>query len=243
MHVRSFFGIESTAEKTAVKHHSANMVGSEITQELHSADVAVEVTERKCQLSNDATYLAKKVAGIDYAYFSQKTSLDRRKQTLLIEAANIFFSSRSAAKENTYYYAHPENAEWTFFEQTASMHVGSFFRFESTTEKTAVKHYSAKMAKSSTAYIPPFQEPTEAPSASDSAIDVSENDNEDDASTTSEAAALANVDVENDRKTSSSQAPTADAGVETSRRGPEQLHVGGLRTGTARIGRASSSSI
>ncbi|KAH7705825.1 Protein T23G5.2 b [Aphelenchoides avenae] len=148
MHVRSLFGFKSTAEKNAVKHYSANMVGSEIMQELHSPTVAVEVTERKCQLNIDVPYLPKKVAGIDYAYFSQKTSLDRRKQTLLIEAANISFNNRNAVKKNCYYYIHPEDAERTCFDQSASMHVRSLFGIESTAEKTAVKHHSANMVGS-----------------------------------------------------------------------------------------------
>ncbi|KAH7689594.1 CRAL-TRIO domain-containing protein, partial [Aphelenchoides avenae] len=208
-------------------------VGSEITYEFHSPDGAEEVIERKCQLNIDAPYLVKKVAGIDYVYFSQKNSLDRRKRTLLIEATNISFNSRIAVKENCYYYVHPENSEWTCFEQTASLDVKSFFGFESTVEKIAVKHYSANIAKgkevleffiselikSGTTYIPPFQDSADVPSASptDSAIDVSKNDNED-AASTSEVATVANGTVKHDRKMSSSQTPVGDTGVETSRR-------------------------
>ncbi|VDM27966.1 unnamed protein product, partial [Toxocara canis] len=122
-------------------------VGSEITYEYHSEDGAEEVIERKCQLNVDAPYLLKKIAGVDYIYFTQKNSLDRRKRTLLIEASNISFANRIAIKENCFYYVHPENSEWTCFEQSASLDVKSFFGFESSVEKLAVKQYAANLAK------------------------------------------------------------------------------------------------
>ena len=42
---------------------------------------------------------------------------------------------------------HPENPDWTCFEQTASLDVKSFFGFESTVEKIAMKQYSASISK------------------------------------------------------------------------------------------------
>lgn len=79
-------------------------VGSEITEEFHSEDGAEEVINRKCQLNVDAPYLLKKMAGVDYVYFNQKNSLDRRKRTLVIEATNISFSSRLIIVEKCVYY-------------------------------------------------------------------------------------------------------------------------------------------
>uniref|UniRef100_A0AC35FDF6 PRELI/MSF1 domain-containing protein n=1 Tax=Panagrolaimus sp. PS1159 TaxID=55785 RepID=A0AC35FDF6_9BILA len=105
-------------------------VGSEITSEYHSPDGAVEIIDRKCQLNVDAPYLVKKIAGVDYVYFNQKNSLDRRNRTLEIEATNISFASRIAILEKCNYYVHPENNEWTCFEQSASLDVKSFFGFE-----------------------------------------------------------------------------------------------------------------
>lgn len=88
--------------------------------EYRSPDGAEEVVERKCQLNVEAPYLLKKVfkglitvyvfiylfqiAGVDFIYFLQKNSLDKRKRTLLIEATNISFSSRVIVKENCLYY-------------------------------------------------------------------------------------------------------------------------------------------
>ena len=89
----------------------------------------------------------KKIAGVDYVYFTQTNTLDRRKRTLTIEASNISFSSRVIVKENCYYYVHTENPEWTCFEQSASLDVKSFFGFESSVEKLAVKQYAANLAK------------------------------------------------------------------------------------------------
>lgn len=42
---------------------------------------------------------------------------------------------------------HPENSEWTCFEQTATLDIKSFFGFESTVEKIAMKQYSQNISK------------------------------------------------------------------------------------------------
>lgn len=42
---------------------------------------------------------------------------------------------------------HPENPEWTCFEQDASLDIKSFFGFESTVEKIAMKQYTANIKK------------------------------------------------------------------------------------------------
>jgi hypothetical protein len=42
---------------------------------------------------------------------------------------------------------HPENSDWTCYEQNASLEILSFFGFESTIEKMAMKQYSQSVAK------------------------------------------------------------------------------------------------
>ncbi|XP_063286814.1 SEC14-like protein 5 isoform X2 [Pelobates fuscus] len=42
---------------------------------------------------------------------------------------------------------HPENEEWTCFEQSASLDIKSFFGFESTVEKIAMKQYTANIKR------------------------------------------------------------------------------------------------
>ncbi|MEQ2187620.1 hypothetical protein GOODEAATRI_006574 [Goodea atripinnis] len=42
---------------------------------------------------------------------------------------------------------HPENEDWTCFEQTASLDIKSFFGFESTVEKIAMKQYASSINK------------------------------------------------------------------------------------------------
>uniref|UniRef100_A0A914Z345 SEC14-like protein 1 n=1 Tax=Panagrolaimus superbus TaxID=310955 RepID=A0A914Z345_9BILA len=195
-------------------------VGSEITSEYHSPDGAVEVLDRKCQLNVDAPYLVKKIAGVDYIYFNQKNSLDRRKRTLDIEATNISFASRIAILEKCNYYVHPENKEWTCFEQSASLDVKSFFGFETTVEKLAVKQYAANLAKgkeileffiedllkSGTTYIPPFQDSDSTRSPGDSAIDVSKTDDDQHSESQTETETQKEPV---DRRLSTSHAPTA----------------------------------
>ena len=42
---------------------------------------------------------------------------------------------------------HPENEEWTCFEQTASLDIKSFFGFENAAEKLAMKQYASNIKK------------------------------------------------------------------------------------------------
>lgn len=42
---------------------------------------------------------------------------------------------------------HPENEDWTCFEQSASLDIRSFFGFESALEKIAMKQYTANVKK------------------------------------------------------------------------------------------------
>lgn len=42
---------------------------------------------------------------------------------------------------------HPENREWTCFEQTASLDIKNFFGFENSMEKLAMKQYAQNIAK------------------------------------------------------------------------------------------------
>lgn len=54
---------------------------------------------------------------------------------------------------------HPENPEWTCFEQDATLEIISFFGFESVVEKIAVKQYGANIKKvepHNTQFIYPF---------------------------------------------------------------------------------------
>jgi hypothetical protein len=42
---------------------------------------------------------------------------------------------------------HPENEEWTCFEQSASLDIHSFFGFENALEKIAMKQYTANVKR------------------------------------------------------------------------------------------------
>ncbi|KAK7085916.1 hypothetical protein SK128_015886, partial [Halocaridina rubra] len=69
---------------------------------------------------------------------------------------------------------HPENTDWTCFEQTAALDIKSFFGFESTVEKIAMKQYSQNISKGKEiieyfieelrkdgiTFVPRWQEPT-----------------------------------------------------------------------------------
>ncbi|ESP04007.1 hypothetical protein LOTGIDRAFT_212187 [Lottia gigantea] len=122
-------------------------LGSEIISEYHSEDGAEETIERRCRLNVDAPYLLKKIVGVDYVLFNQTNALDRRNRTLKITAFNESFASRVTINEHCNYSVHPENSNWTCFEQDASLDIKHFFGFESTVEKIAMKQYTANIQK------------------------------------------------------------------------------------------------
>ncbi|KAM9780323.1 LOW QUALITY PROTEIN: SEC14-like protein 1 [Neosynchiropus ocellatus] len=122
-------------------------VDSEVISENQSPDGSTLVTERRCTIDIDAPRLLKRIAGVDYLYFIQKNTLNRRDRTLHIEVRNETFSSRVMVHECCNYTVHPENEDWTCFEQTASLDIKSFFGFESTAEKIAMKQYASSIKK------------------------------------------------------------------------------------------------
>ncbi|XP_062447510.1 SEC14-like protein 1 isoform X2 [Rhea pennata] len=122
-------------------------VASDTVNEYKSEDEAIHVIERRCKLDIDAPRLLKKIAGVDYVYFVQKNSLNRRERTLHIEAYNETFSNRVIINEHCCYTVHPDNEDWTCFEQSASLDIKSFFGFESTVEKIAMKQYTSNIKK------------------------------------------------------------------------------------------------
>ncbi|GCB60813.1 SEC14-like protein 1 [Scyliorhinus torazame] len=122
-------------------------VGSDITSEYKSEDETIHVLERRCKLDVDAPRLLKKIAGVDYIYFIQKNSLNKRERTLKIEAHNETFANRVVINEFCCYTVHQENEDWTCFEQSASLDIKSFFGFESTVEKIAMKQYASSIKK------------------------------------------------------------------------------------------------
>ena len=62
-------------------------------------------------------YLLKKISGIEHAIFIQKNSLHRKNRKLVIEAKNESFNTRVIIRETCTYTVHPENENWTCFEQ------------------------------------------------------------------------------------------------------------------------------
>lgn len=122
-------------------------VDCEIINQSQSEDGSVVVTERRCTIDIEAPRLLKRIAGVDYLYFIQKNTLNRQNRTLHIEVHNETFSNRVVVHESCSYTVHPENEDWTCFEQTASLDIKSFFGFESTAEKIAMKQYGSSIKK------------------------------------------------------------------------------------------------
>ncbi|KAG5313219.1 RETM protein, partial [Pseudoatta argentina] len=114
-------------------------IGCEIMLDEESEDGAVRTTERRCKLNVEAPYILKKIIGVDFVYFIQRNVLNRRNNVLEIEAYNESFSTRVTVIEKCKYFIHPENPEWTCFEQTASLDIKNFFGFENSMENRALK--------------------------------------------------------------------------------------------------------
>ncbi|XP_016969158.1 protein real-time isoform X2 [Drosophila rhopaloa] len=104
-------------------------------------------TSRRCKLAVDAPYIFKKLIGVDYVYFLQHNYLDMGNRTLSIEAVNESFSSRIEIFERCRYYSHPDNSEWTCFDQSATLDIKNFFGFEHSMEKMGMKQYTQTTLK------------------------------------------------------------------------------------------------
>ncbi|XP_028561626.2 SEC14-like protein 5 isoform X1 [Podarcis muralis] len=122
-------------------------LGSEILTESKSDDGAIHIIERSCKLNVDAPRLLKKIAGVEYVFFIQKNTVNWKERTLVIEAHNETFANRVIVLETCNYSVHPENEDWTCFEQSASLDIKSFFGFENTVEKIAMKQYTANIKR------------------------------------------------------------------------------------------------
>lgn len=104
-------------------------------------------TKRRCKLRVDAPYIFKKIIGIESAYFIQENFLDLKERKLIIEAVNETFSSRIKIFEKCRYYVHPENENWTCFDQSANIEITNFFGFEHQMEKVGMKQYTQMTLK------------------------------------------------------------------------------------------------
>ena len=121
---------------------------TEILEEDLAADEAVHMIDRRAKLNVEAPYLLKKLMGVDFLLFRQRNTKDLRARTLHIEAWNESFSTRVEINEYCVYSVHPENPDWTCFEQSAELNIKNFFGFEATAEKIAIKEYSKSIEKS-----------------------------------------------------------------------------------------------
>ncbi|XP_011863997.1 PREDICTED: protein real-time [Vollenhovia emeryi] len=153
-------------------------IGCEVMLDEESEDGAVRTTERRCKLNVEAPYILKKIIGVDFVYFIQRNVLNRRNSVLEIEAYNESFATRVTVIEKCKYFIHPENPEWTCFEQTASLDIKNFFGFENSMEKLSMKQYAQNIAKGKEiieyfinqlkeegiTYVAPWKDPREASS-------------------------------------------------------------------------------
>ncbi|XP_049760355.1 SEC14-like protein 5 [Elephas maximus indicus] len=122
-------------------------LGSQVLRQSRSTDGAVHVVERSCQLRVEAPRLLRKIVGVEHVVFVQRNVLNWKERTLLINAHNETFASRVVVNETCSYTVHPENENWTCFEQSASLDIRSFFGFENALEKIAMKQYTANIKR------------------------------------------------------------------------------------------------
>ena len=169
---------------------------TEIIDEEISDDEAVHMIDRRAKLSIEVPYLLKKIMGVEFLLFRQRNTLDRKNRKLQIDAWNESFAHRVVIKELCIYSVHPENPDWTCFEQSADLDIKSFFGFEGSAEKVAINEYSKNIAKSKDImehYINllaeqgvtsvPIWEPKEVPAVKADDVDGGDGKEEGDAST------------------------------------------------------------
>ncbi len=108
----------------------------------------MHMVDRRAKLSVEVPYLLKKIMGVEYLLFRQRNTKDLRARTLHIEAWNESFENRVEINEYCVYSVHPENPDWTCFEQSAELDIKNFFGFEGTAEKIAIREYSKSIEKS-----------------------------------------------------------------------------------------------
>lgn len=118
-----------------------------IEEEVDEAN-GLHIIDRRAKLNIEAPYLLKKLMGVEFLLFRQRNTLDKKNRTLTIDAWNETFAHRIIINEVCEYSVHPENSDWTCFEQKAELDIKSFFGFEGTAEKLAVKEYSKSIGKS-----------------------------------------------------------------------------------------------
>lgn len=121
---------------------------TDIIEEDLSPDGSVHMVDRRAKLNVDAPYLLKKMMGVEHLLFRQRNTKDLKARTLHIEAWNESFDTRIEINEYCVYSVHPENPDWTCFEQSAELDIKNFFGFEGTAEKLAIKEYSKSIEKS-----------------------------------------------------------------------------------------------
>lgn len=121
---------------------------TDVIEEEIDEENGVHVIDRRAKLNIDAPYLLKKLMGVEFLLFRQRNTLDKKNRVLRIDAWNESFASRIIINEICLYTVHPENQDWTCFEQEAELDIKSFFGFEGTAEKLAVKEYSKSIGKS-----------------------------------------------------------------------------------------------
>ena len=121
---------------------------TEIIEEDLDEGNGIHIIDRRAKLNIDAPYLLKKIIGVDDLIFRQRNTLDKKNRTLTIDAWNESFSTRVVINEVCVYSVHPENPDWTCFEQSAELDIKSFFGFEGTAEKLVIKEYSKSIGRS-----------------------------------------------------------------------------------------------
>ena len=105
----------------------------------------IHIINRRIKVEVKAPKILKKAAKIEYLVFRQRNTLDPANRTLRIDIWNESFHNRIKIQELCLYTVHPENPEWTCYEQNADLDIKSFFGIEGKAEKFAIKEYLASI--------------------------------------------------------------------------------------------------
>jgi len=121
------------------------LLDAEVIDESEDSETKTYSMKRKIKLDIDAPSWFKRLSGLEFIEFIEKTSFDKLNRKITISSINDTFSSRALLSDVSTYEVHPENPDWCVFTQTGTAELKmSLFGFESKIEKWALELYKGR---------------------------------------------------------------------------------------------------
>jgi len=96
---------------------------------------------RRCEIAIDAPQWVKVALGLHSFTFESTTRLNRKLRTMEITSVNFTWRGKVNVHEICVYRVHPDNSNWTYFEQTASLELPCLLAFQGQIEGFCLRQY------------------------------------------------------------------------------------------------------